>query len=1202
MFSTIFENKIWFMRKILVLMLCFCLTAITNGQSIKLIPNPDTSAVGFDGYNAIEYNGSLYATYLNKFGKRQLAKCSNKIVTLINNPDTGSISVSSEFVVYNNQLFFTYSSTASQNDIQIAKYNGSVVTLFVNPAIHSLQLFNKFEIYKNKLFINFLDSSTSEVVVHSFNGITFTKINTSTDFIILDNKPFVFKNKLHFKARLINFPYYHIIASYNDTTFAISDTSNFKKYLEPIWYDNDQVGVEFNNEIYFVGGDFSGAEGNGIVKFNGTRLVNVITDTVYKTNTNYTYPFIISNNKLYFSNTVSLISPPYTSKGYLMQFDGTSLVAINRPDSGSGLINNDLKLYSNMPFFSYSNVNNQIQLAYYNGSNINLIPNQDSLFGIINTLMFNNKLYLFYNNINGLSKISRYNDTSFIYYQYPDKGEPSNFGIGYEGTVYCSYINAKGTHQIGYFSEEKFIAPNPCFPIVTITNNAPTAVCYGTKITYTATTTTVSTAVKIPVSGKLFIVGNATLNGWANPVPLPTQEFARKDVATFVGVFDLIANREYVLLPVNGDWATTYFLDDSKTYTTVSGSFKSNTTSGGINFKTPTTSGKYLIEINFYSGTYTLKPYTLTMPTSLFIAGSATLGGWANPVPVPSQQFTKVNSCTYEITLPLTSNNNYIWLPTNGSWATKFSTPNSSLVGVEKSGSFQKYTSGGDDFKSPLANGTYRIKANFADYKYEVLPSSIPNIFDTSYTYKWFKNGIKVGTNKSTFSDSLLNTNDSIWCVVVGNSVCGSIDSAASNILGVVINYSIKGNIVSIKNNSLIRNVKINLNGVYRDSILSTTSYNFNCLPSYGILRPTKNNDIKKNNGVSSIDVILVQNHILNKIKLNSPYKIIAADVNNNKSISNIDVIFMKRLILGIDTTFTGNRLWTFVDSSYQFPDTTNPFPYKDSISFTNLASNKTNQTFIGVKLGDVNYDWNPLLARGNAIENLQLIMDDGQWTTNNEQIKIPISVKNFKGLTALQYTLHFDNSNYEFVTLEGFKNLQGFEYNARQANKTGNISFLWADAKGDEKTLEDGTEIFTLVFKARKLGTSNMKLGLALTNDITEIETWDKNYLQHPIILTKREKPIVNTAVSSEQWSVNPNPTSGEITVNMQCKLNKSITINLTNAGGKTLYQQVFVTIIGNNVFKINLKKQHTLIAGVYYLKAIGLNDVDVKKIVVKQ
>jgi len=52
--------------------------------------------------------------------------------------------------------------------------------------------------------------------------------------------------------------------------------------------------------------------------------------------------------------------------------------------------------------------------------------------------------------------------------------------------------------------------------------------------------------------------------------------------------------------------------------------------------------------------TLTMTPYVVppkvTPPASktLFLVGSATAGGWNNPVPVPTQQFTLVDSVTYE--------------------------------------------------------------------------------------------------------------------------------------------------------------------------------------------------------------------------------------------------------------------------------------------------------------------------------------------------------------------------------------------------------------------------------------------------------------------------------------------------------------------------------------------------------------------------
>ena len=388
--------------------------------------------------------------------------------------------------------------------------------------------------------------------------------------------------------------------------------------------------------------------------------------------------------------------------------------------------------------------------------------------------------------------------------------------------------------------------------------------------------------------------------------------------------------------------------------------------------------------------------------------------------------------------------------------------------------------------------------------------------------------------------------------------------------------------------------------GIYNFSNLSTGSYK---------LRATKNNDISKTNGINATDALFVQRHILNSTKLNSAYKIIAADVNGDKIINATDVLRIKRLILGTDTTFTKgigvnkvDRLWEFVDSAYVFPDTTNPFPFKDSISFTNLTSNKINQTFIGVKLGDVNDSWNAAVARSLGTKPVDFIYhvrsaQNVQPNTNNgadfksDLIKIPITVKNFKDIVAMQYTLHFDNKSYQFVGIEN--NKLNIDFNEKHATTNGNISMLWTDKNAIERTLEDGTELFVLVLKQRGIG--NLELGIS--DAITETAAWDKDYNQHNIVLTKQEK-LVST---SEQWSVSPNPTNGEIKLDILCKVSKLVRLELSNVDGKKVFEQSVAFVSGANSFTINLKKKMNLPAGYYYLKVGGLEGEDVKKILIK-
>jgi hypothetical protein len=464
-------------------------------------------------------------------------------------------------------------------------------------------------------------------------------------------------------------------------------------------------------------------------------------------------------------------------------------------------------------------------------------------------------------------------------------------------------------------------------------------------------------------------------------------------------------------------------------------------------------------------------------------------------------------------------------------------------------------------------------------------------------------------TGPVSFTSSIANptianivmANAGFYVVTASNGLCSKKDSINININNTDI-YAISGRIITPINRP-VSNAQLTLTGAVNTTTNSNANgYDFKNLPfgNYSV-KVKKNNDIKKNNGVSGIDVIIITNHILNKLLITNPYKLIAADANGNKGISNIDLIFMRRLILAIDTTLPLNRLWTFVDSAYVFADTTNPFPFKDSISITNLSAKEKNKTFIGIRLGDVNYDWNTALGRNNTkpLELVYSIENDKSKMDIGTSIRIPITVKNFKQLVTAQYTLNFNNRYFDFVGIEN--NTLGIEFNAQQA-ENGKISFLWADAKGAERTFEDGSEVFTLVLRS-KLGIVNSgldirNLELAISDDITEIEAWDKNYQQHHIILSKKERN--NTQNLNEYFSVSPNPTSGEVVVSLTSNSNKKMLFVLNDAAGKMYYHKTVEAVKGKNRFHLNLNKNAKLPTGVYFIKAEGLEGENVKRIVV--
>jgi hypothetical protein len=130
--------------------------------------------------------------------------------------------------------------------------------------------------------------------------------------------------------------------------------------------------------------------------------------------------------------------------------------------------------------------------------------------------------------------------------------------------------------------------------------------------------------------------------------------------------------------------------------------------------------------MSFSVRTYTTPPKVTPPGTApdyadgrLFIVGSATSGGWNNPVPVPSQELTRISATEYEIILPLNGGGSYLLLPINGFWGAKYG-------GI---GSNNSNNPAGDDLKAqggdliaPAVSGNYKIKVDFQRGKFTVIP------------------------------------------------------------------------------------------------------------------------------------------------------------------------------------------------------------------------------------------------------------------------------------------------------------------------------------------------------------------------------------------------------------------------------------------------------------------------------------------------
>jgi hypothetical protein len=246
------------------------------------------------------------------------------------------------------------------------------------------------------------------------------------------------------------------------------------------------------------------------------------------------------------------------------------------------------------------------------------------------------------------------------------------------------------------------------------------AIAYSNVVNVTVTTFS-------PVPANLFITGDATLGGWmvgnGVGVPVPSQQFTKLDTYKFSLTLWLNGNKSYLFLPVNGDWSHKYGgIGANGTNNLAGDDFKAE----GSDLKSPAADGVYQIVVDFQTNKFTVTQ--IPVPANLYITGDATPGGWmvgnGVGVPVPSQQFTKLDNVTFGIVVNLNADKSYLFLPVNGDWGHKFgSTGGDNTNNVNG----DQFKAEGGNMKAPPSSGLYLIIVNFATSSWTVAPYTGPS-------------------------------------------------------------------------------------------------------------------------------------------------------------------------------------------------------------------------------------------------------------------------------------------------------------------------------------------------------------------------------------------------------------------------------------------------------------------------------------------
>lgn len=252
----------------------------------------------------------------------------------------------------------------------------------------------------------------------------------------------------------------------------------------------------------------------------------------------------------------------------------------------------------------------------------------------------------------------------------------------------------------------------------------------------------------------------------------------------------------------------------------------------------------------------------------------------------------------------------------------------------------------------------------------------------------------------------------------------------------------------------------------------------------------TPHKDIMPLNGVSTYDLLLIQKHLLGVKSLKSPYKLIAADVNNSCGISVSDIIELRKMILTPGLDFKNNTSWRFVDSKHVFPNPGKPCGFPEIKAFGALGA-MNNANFVAVKIGDVSADAVPNNLLGSNTRNyagtLAFRVDEALLRAGEEHTVI-LRSSDFNGIQGYQFTMDADSRRLRILEVIPLWDQLTDANFGRENTAYGAVTTSWNSSEG--VTLASDTELFAV--RVQAITDVNLSEVLKVNSRVTRAEAYD--------------------------------------------------------------------------------------------------------------
>jgi subtilisin-like proprotein convertase family protein len=447
--------------------------------------------------------------------------------------------------------------------------------------------------------------------------------------------------------------------------------------------------------------------------------------------------------------------------------------------------------------------------------------------------------------------------------------------------------------------------------------------------------------------------------------------------------------------------------------------------------------------------------------------------------------------------------------------------------------------------------------------------------------YKWLpsmRSAGKVWTAAGTF-----NVNVDVWdeawntdyCTVVLTIRGGTGSKPVSGTVVTATGTSVNNVAVTVSVNPFVtefpKTVLTNAAGTYGLSVPDQVDY---------VVEANKGGDYI--NGVSTLDLVLIQRHILGIQLLDNNYLMIAADANNDGRVTASDLTELRKLILGVSNSFA-NESWRFPVAGTTV--NVNPITFNEVSSTVSGLDNN----FVAVKIGDVNgsvvTNINNPSVEGRSNSNVAMTVADAV-VAAGEVVEIPVTAANFSDVAGFQYTMNLEGASFVGI------NSGAIEMTANNVGVLSNGVVTMSYASNEAVNANEGEVLFTLVVRADKATTVSEVL--SMSSDVTKAESYNSDLKVGNVSLSVRTAPVA----SIELFQNEPNPWKGQTTVSFNMPVAATATLSVYDVTGKVVTVRNIDAAKGLNseVFT----KEQLGVSGVLYYTLVSGEFTATKKMII--